>query len=97
MSDQKIFHEVSRRVRRRRPHCGSTSATDAQPKEYQPVTRPRPGLDPARFAIDEIHKGHRWGVVRCLACGMTLPIYSTPRVPEDNARAIRRFADNHDH
>ena len=55
------------------------------------------GIDPERFVVEEVHKGHRWGVVRCLACGMTAAIWSTPKVPESNARAIRRFAANHDH
>lgn len=50
----------------------------------------RPTLD-----VEEIHKGHRWGVLRCTTCGTTLAIWSTPRVPEDLARRIRRFADTH--
>jgi hypothetical protein len=52
----------------------------------------RPGLD-----VEEIHRGHRWGVLSCTVCGDSLAIWSTPRVPENLARQIRRFADRHQH
>lgn len=55
------------------------------------------GLDGDRFRVEEIHRGHRWGVVRCLWCGATLAVWSTPRVPEDLARAIGRFVARHKH
>ena len=54
-------------------------------------------LDPEKFAVEEIHKGHRWGRVLCRKCGQNVPVYSTPRVPEDNAELITRFAKKHDH
>jgi hypothetical protein len=47
--------------------------------------------------VTEIHKGHRWGVLRCTDCLNYLPIWSTPQVPENLARRIRRFATDHDH
>ncbi|MDR1266289.1 MAG: hypothetical protein LBK42_12235 [Propionibacteriaceae bacterium] len=53
-------------------------------------------LDQARFEVEEVHKGHRWGKVTCRACGENVPVYSTPRSPEDNAEAIGRFARRHD-
>ena len=52
----------------------------------------RPGLETI-----QIHKGHRWGVLRCTTCGDTLAIYSTPRVPEDTAERIRKFDLRHRH
>ncbi|WIY83715.1 hypothetical protein [Propionimicrobium sp. PCR01-08-3] len=54
-------------------------------------------LNDAWFEVVEVHKGHRWGKVVCRECGMTVPIWSTPRVPEHNADAIRRFMHNHKH
>jgi len=52
-------------------------------------------LDGQTFTIETIHKGHRWGRVVCRGCGQDVPIFSTPRVPEDNAELIARFARNH--
>ena len=60
-----------------------------------PINKAIGGLDAMRFVVLEIHRGHRWGVVRCLSCGDTLSIWSTPRVPEHNADAIVRFAAHH--
>lgn len=61
----------------------------------KPINDALASLDPAQFEVEEIHRGHRWGVVRHIATGDTLAIWSTPRVPEDNANAIRRFARRH--
>lgn len=47
--------------------------------------------------VDVIHKGHRWGALTCTRCGDDLPIYSTPRVPESTAKAIRKFDRTHKH
>jgi hypothetical protein len=47
----------------------------------------RPGLE-----VEPIHRGHRWGATVCSA---ELAIWSTPRVPEDTARAIHRFDQKH--
>jgi hypothetical protein len=52
----------------------------------------RRGLD-----VEEIHKGHRWGALICTDCGTKLPIWSSPRVPEDVARNIHRFDNRHRH
>lgn len=54
-------------------------------------------LDKSRFVVKEIHSGHRWGMVTCRVCGDDVAVWSTPRVPEHNAAAIRRFASKHDH
>lgn len=54
-------------------------------------------LDTARFEVVEVHRGHRWGAVGCQECGMSLAIWSTPRVPENPAAAIARFARHHHH
>jgi len=52
-------------------------------------------LDGDRFDVKEIHKGHRWGAVVCRACGEDVSVWSSPKVPEQNARAIQRFAAQH--
>jgi len=54
-------------------------------------------LDLSKFEVIEIHKGHRWGVVCCLTCGSTQAVWSTPRVPENNAKDIRQFVNQHQH
>jgi len=55
------------------------------------------GLDPAKFRVVEIHNGHTWGRVICLTCNAYESIWSTPRVPENNAKAIARFVAKHQH
>ncbi len=54
-------------------------------------------LDKEYFEVIEVHHGHRWGAVRCRFCGKATPIWSSPRVPEDNADDIDRFAKAHRH
>lgn len=49
------------------------------------------------LTVEEIHRGHRWGALVCTTCGDDLPLWSTPRVPENLARQIRRFDRNHRH
>lgn len=55
--------------------------------------------DVARDGLEvvEVHKGHRWGALVCTSCGERAPIYSTPRVPEDTARLLRKFDRAHRH
>jgi hypothetical protein len=65
--------------------------------QKNPINRALDALDPNRFAIEPIHVGHRWGVVRCLTCDDTVSVWSTPRVPENNAADIQRFAKRHQH
>ena len=40
---------------------------------------------------------HAWGVVRCPGDCPQVSIYSTPRVPEHHARALRRAVDRCPH
>lgn len=47
--------------------------------------------------VVEIHRGHRWGMLRCTVCGADLALHSTPRVPEDTARRVARFDVKHRH
>lgn len=54
-------------------------------------------LDRSRFEVNEVHRGHRWGLVRCLACKETIAVYCTPRVPANDAKMIIRFAASHEH
>jgi hypothetical protein len=49
----------------------------------------------AGLVVEEIHRAHRWGRVVCPGCGEHYRVWSTPRVPEDEARRLRRFADRH--
>ena len=51
----------------------------------------------AGLAIDEIHRGHRWGVVVCLPCQANRDVYSTPRDPGTHAKHLDRFTTNHTH
>jgi hypothetical protein len=39
---------------------------------------------------------HAWGAIRCTGDCPQVSIYSTPRVPENHARAIRRAVDRCD-
>lgn len=52
-------------------------------------------LDLAYYEVEEVHRGHRWGLIRHKETGDTIAIWSTPRVPEDSANAIRRFVRRH--
>jgi hypothetical protein len=52
-------------------------------------------LDAQQILIEEIHRGHRWGRIVCRGCGQDLAIFSTPQVPETNARPIDRSATQH--
>jgi hypothetical protein len=61
----------------------------------QPIAKAIKALDGDLFDVDELHKGHRWGVVTCTECGDTMNIFSTPKVPEDNASDIAKFAKTH--
>jgi len=40
---------------------------------------------------------HAWGVMRCHGSCPQVSIYSTPRVPENHARALRRAVDKCPH
>ncbi|MGQ0616240.1 MAG: hypothetical protein ACT4PW_04505 [Acidimicrobiia bacterium] len=40
---------------------------------------------------------HAWGVMRCPGDCPQVSIYSTPRVPENHARALRRAVDRCSH
>jgi len=51
-------------------------------------------LDASKFEVIEVHKGHRWGKIVCLVCGRTQAVWSTPSIPENDARDIRQFAQH---
>ncbi|MBD8729342.1 hypothetical protein [Frigoribacterium sp. CFBP 13707] len=61
----------------------------------KPIAAAIKALDADLFTTEEVHKGHRWGVVTCNVCGDTVSVWSTPKVPENNAAAIARFAKTH--
>lgn len=58
-------------------------------------------LDRAKAAgllVREIHRGHRWGEVRCATCPeSSRQVYSTPRNPGTHAKQIDRFVQAHIH
>ena len=48
----------------------------------------------------ELSRGHAWGHLLCperTRDGCIMPVYSTPRVPENHARQIRRYVDRCPH
>jgi len=51
----------------------------------------------AGLAVEEIHRGHRWGEVRCTPCKAHRAVYSTPRDPAIHAQQIDRFTRRHTH
>jgi hypothetical protein len=51
----------------------------------------------AGLVILEIHRGHRWGEVRCEPCDAGRAVYSTPRDPATHAKQIDRFTAQHTH
>jgi len=62
-----------------------------------PIAQALKALDRTKFDIEELHIGHTWGLVRCLTCDDTVRVWGTPRVPENNAADIQRFAQRHQH
>jgi hypothetical protein len=63
----------------------------------QPIAAALTAVDRPGLEVVEIHKGHRWGALICTKCRTDLPIWSSPRVPEDTARNIHRFDIRHRH
>lgn len=63
----------------------------------KPIADALAAVDCPCLRVDQIHKGHRWGVLVCEVCGDDLSLWSTPRVPEDVARRVHRFAQRHRH
>jgi len=61
----------------------------------QPIAAALKALDGAMFTTEEIHKSHRWGAVRCNVCGDDVSVWSSPKVPENNAAQIAKFAKKH--
>ena len=51
----------------------------------------------AGLVVDEIHRGHRWGEVRCEPCRAKRAVFSTPRDPATHAKQIDRFTAQHIH
>jgi hypothetical protein len=51
----------------------------------------------AGLSVREIHRGHRWGEVKCNPCQATRDVWSTPRNPGTHAKQIDRFTNNHTH
>jgi len=54
-------------------------------------------LDKEKFAVQENHKGHRWGYVVCENCGTRRIVPSTPKNPSNEANHIIQFAKRHNH
>jgi len=47
------------------------------------------------WSVVKSKRGHCWGVIRCAhgRGGCQKSVWSTPRSPQDHAKAIRRFVD----
>ena len=67
------------------------------PRDGHPKKEVAEALRRARqegLTVTEIHRGHRWGEVRCL-CGLSFAVWSTPRNAGTDARQIVRFVALH--
>lgn len=49
----------------------------------------------AGLRVTEVHRGHRWGEVRCDACQESRGVWATPRDPATHAKQIDRFSAGH--
>ncbi len=51
------------------------------------------------WSVIKSAKGHCWGIIRCPhgRGGCQKSVWSTPKSPEDHAKAIRRFVDKCPH
>ena len=51
------------------------------------------------WSVVKSSKGHCWGMIRCAhgRGGCQKSVWSTPRSPENHAKAIRRFVDHCPH
>jgi hypothetical protein len=47
--------------------------------------------------VVEVHRGHRWGYLRCWRCGKRLGVWGTPQSPGTHARDLKRFVEAHLH
>jgi hypothetical protein len=52
---------------------------------------------PQGIEVAPVHKGHRWGMLECVACGATEAIWSTPRDADNHARRLLKFVAQHSH
>lgn len=52
---------------------------------------------PQGIEMVPVHKGHRWGMLECVACGATEAIWSTPRDADNHARRLIKFVARHSH
>lgn len=48
------------------------------------------------FVVEQTAAGHKWGRITC-TCGAMFSVWSTPKVPFNHGRQIRRWVDQHDH
>jgi hypothetical protein len=51
----------------------------------------------AGWVVEEIHRGHRWGVARCPAGEHAVAVWSTPRDPATLGKRIREQVDRCPH
>ena len=71
-------------------HTANRPGTIAMHKEV------RKAVDEARragFTVREL-SGHTWGHIEC-SCGAHVKVFSTGRNPENGARLIRKFVEQH--
>ena len=49
------------------------------------------------FEVTEVHRGHRWGEVRCVVCQARFAVWATPRDADVHGQQVRRFGRRHEH
>ncbi len=53
-------------------------------------------VDQYGLQVERTSAGLKWGWIRC-SCGAHFSIWSTPRIPYDHGRQLRRWVDQHQH
>jgi len=51
----------------------------------------------AGWIVEEIHRGHRWGIVRCPTGADVVAVWSTPRDPATLGKRIRQQVERCPH
>lgn len=48
------------------------------------------------FVVEQTAAGHKWGRIKC-GCSAMFSVWSTPKIPLNHRRQIRRWVDQHNH
>lgn len=52
--------------------------------------------DQLGFVVEQTAAGHKWGRIKC-TCRAMFSVWSTPKIPFNHGRQIRRWVDQHNH